>query len=119
MLMKEYICENIAGFKNVTTDPLIINNVIKDNDFGLFMRTNSWWQGHVDDRTTIKNNTINNNDVYGIYLQAEGSNDTSGSDTDVKPIIENNLLYENNTNIFMLLKPLGADGGSSTSNREH
>ncbi|MCP4421845.1 MAG: hypothetical protein GY805_34970 [Chloroflexi bacterium] len=101
---------NLGGYESTVIDPLIINNVIENNNLGIYMRINSWWLSHMDDRTNIKNNTINNNETYGIYLQAEGSQDTSGSDTDVKSIIENNLLYENHTNIFLFFFPIGADG---------
>lgn len=98
---------NWCGYQSATTDPIITDNVIENNDTGIFMWIDSWWIGHVDDRTIIKNNTIDNNTSYGIYAQAMGG-DISGSDTDSKPIIENNLLYENDTNIFLTLSPMGA-----------
>lgn len=98
---------NWCGYKSATTNPIIASNVIENNDTGIFMWIDSWWIGHVDDRTIIKNNTINNNATYGIYAQAMGG-DISGSDTDAKPTIENNLLYENQTNIFLQLSPMGA-----------
>ncbi|MCP5097373.1 MAG: right-handed parallel beta-helix repeat-containing protein [Chloroflexi bacterium] len=101
---------NWDGYKSVLTDPFITNNVIRNNNSGVFIRTGSWWWGHVDDRTIIKNNTISNNETYGIFIEVYGSSDTSGSDTDAKPIIERNLLYENHTNIFMALIPQGSDG---------
>jgi hypothetical protein len=50
----------------------------------------------------------------GIYVEAEGSGDSSGSDTDVQPIIENNLLESNGIgNIRLMLDPLGNDGTQS------
>ncbi|MAU00892.1 MAG: hypothetical protein CL608_27420 [Anaerolineaceae bacterium] len=98
---------NWCGYQNATTAALIVNNVIENNDTGIFMWIDSWWLGHVDDRTIIKNNTINNNTTYGIYAEAMGG-DVSGSDTDAKPSIENNLLYENQTNIYLKLSPMGA-----------
>jgi hypothetical protein len=98
---------NWCGYKSATTAALIVDNVIENNDTGVFMWIDSWWIGHVDDRTVVKNNTINNNTSYGIYAEAMGG-DISGSDTDAKPIIENNLLYENDTNIFLTLSPMGA-----------
>lgn len=101
---------NTCGYQSATTDPIIMNNVIEQNGLGIYLLVSSWWLGHVDDRTMIINNSINNNDTYGVYAEAGGSSDTSGSDTDVKPVIEGNLLFGNQTNIYIFLDPMGADG---------
>ncbi|MCB8928566.1 MAG: right-handed parallel beta-helix repeat-containing protein [Ardenticatenaceae bacterium] len=98
---------NRSGYQSAMTDPLIVGNTIENNNMGIYMWIDSWWLGHVDDRTLIRNNTINNNTTYGIYIENMGG-DISGSDTDAKPSIENNLLYENQTNIYLQLSPMGA-----------
>ena len=101
---------NWCGYQSATTNPIIRNNVIEQNGTGIYLRAESWWLGHIDERTTIINNRITNNETYGISLEAQGSSDSSGSDTDAKPTIENNLLSGNNVNIFMWFDPYGSDG---------
>lgn len=101
---------NWCGYQSATTNPVITNNVIKNNGTGIYLLTESWWIGHVDDRTVIRNNTINNNQAYGIFLEMRGSLDSSGSDTDSKTTVENNLLFENQTNINLYLDSRGLDG---------
>ncbi|MAU00893.1 MAG: hypothetical protein CL608_27425 [Anaerolineaceae bacterium] len=99
-----------CGYQSTTTDPVIRNNVIEQNGIGIHLLAFSWWLGHVDERTMIMNNSIINNDTYGVFAEAWGSSDTSGSDTDAKPVIENNLLFGNHTNIYLFLDPQGSDG---------
>ena len=99
-----------CGYQSALTNPIITNNVIQNNGSGIYLRAGSWWLGHVDERTIIKNNNISNNATHGILVEAMGSSDSSGSDTDAKPIIENNLLRDNETNIYLNLIPQGADG---------
>ena len=101
---------NWCGYQSILTNPLIVNNVIQYNETGIYLRANSWWLGHVDERTTIRNNIISNNATNGILVEANGSSDTSGSDTDAKATIENNLLFGNETNIYLNLIPQGSDG---------
>lgn len=63
----------------------------------------------------IRNNTVANNLQQGIFVEAWGSTDSSGSDTDFQPVIQNNLLENNGTNLRLLLNPYGADGTQSLS----
>lgn len=101
---------NWCGYQSTITDPIIMNNVIEQNGMGIYLRAGSWWLGHIDERTTIINNSISYNETHGILIEAMGSSDSSGSDTDVKPIIEHNLLTGNHTNIHLSFDPKGADG---------
>jgi hypothetical protein len=101
---------NWCGFQSTFTDPTIRNNLIENNGTGIYLRSGSWWLGHIDDRTTVINNSIKNNETHGILIEATGSGDASGSDTDAKPMVENNLLTGNHTNIYLLFDPKGSDG---------
>jgi parallel beta-helix repeat protein len=100
-----------TGYGTTRNEALIENNVITFNAGGIYLKGNSWWLGHADVFTIIKNNTIRESLADGIYIEAEGSSDASGSDTDVQPVVENNLLENNGIgNIRLLLDPLGNDG---------
>ena len=101
---------NWSGYKNALTNPNLVNNTIEQNGMGIYIWTGSWWLGDVTERTTIKNNNIHNNETYGVFIEAIGSGDTSGSDTDAKPIIEHNLVSSNHTDIYLSFDPQGTDG---------
>jgi YD repeat-containing protein len=64
----------------------------------------------VENNPVIRNNTVTSHTSYGIYMEAQGSSDNSGSDTKVLATVENNLLVDNNTNIHLYLYPRGSDG---------
>ena len=98
------------GYGSVLDETLVQNNEIIANGTGIHLVGGSWWLGSVDVYSVISNNTIRDNQQHGIFIQANGSSDGSGSDTDVQPIIENNLLGNNGTNIRLLLNPRGSDG---------
>ena len=99
------------GFGLARNEAVIQNNVITNNPIGINILSNSWWEGRAETLTVIQNNTIQYSDSDGIYIQAAGSSDNSGSDTIVRPVIENNLLQNNqNSNMYLFLYPRGADG---------
>ena len=118
-LTNNYIANNVnygiylrprTGYGTVNFDSTIENNLIEQNPYGIYQVTGSWWLGHVDVRTIIRNNTIVDNTNTGLYIEATGSSDSSGSDTDVQPVIEHNLIQNNANNIHLHLDPYGADG---------
>jgi hypothetical protein len=103
--------EGASGYGNVDITMMLQNNVIAGNDYGVFLKGgSSWWEGHVNQYTTVQGNTIRDNTSMGIHIKAIGSNDSSGSDTDVQPLVQYNLLANNGTNIHLLLDPQGSDG---------
>lgn len=99
-----------TGYGESYNETIITNNTILNNKIGIQMATSSWWLGHTFITGKVKHNTIQNNLEYGIFLKANGSSDGSGSDTNVKPIITNNILSNNSHNIYLLLDPKGDDG---------
>lgn len=99
-----------TGYGNVLDNTLIQNNDIVANDIGIHLWGSSWWLGHIDVYPVIRNNTIRDNQQQGLSIEAWGSSDSSGSDTDFQPIIQNNLLSNNGANMRLLLRPYGSDG---------
>ncbi len=99
-----------AGGGGAENYSLIAHNRFEENATGIHVRANSWWIGHTDNRPVIRNNALRNNHVYGIHLMAQGSTDSSGSDTHLNPRIEHNLLEGNPTGLRLYLDPLGSDG---------
>ncbi|MCP4362673.1 MAG: hypothetical protein GY796_32110, partial [Chloroflexi bacterium] len=99
-----------TGYGSINITPVIQNNTISGNGYGVYLHGGSWWLGHVDLYASVRNNTIVKNGTAGITILADGSTDTSKSDTDVQPVIENNLLTDNNVNLSLLLTPNGSDG---------
>ncbi len=89
---------------------LVQGNWIHDNDYGIWLGSWSWWLGHTTANPTLRSNYIENNTSGGIYIFAQGSVDSSGSDTNVQPTIENNYLDNNGNNIHLKLDPYGSDG---------
>lgn len=89
---------------------LVAHNRFEENATGINIYANTWWIGHTDNSPTIRNNAIRNNLDYGISIEAYGSTDGSGSDTQMYPIIEHNLLENNPTSLRLYLNPRGTDG---------
>jgi hypothetical protein len=92
-----------TGYGTANNYAVVRNNVVEGNGWGLMIFSGTWWQGHADNYPQIVNNTIRYNANYGIYVQAYGSVDGSGADTDVSPTIENNLFENNSDNLYLLL----------------
>ena len=99
-----------SGYGTNENSALIENNVIAQNNTGIYLNNRTWWLGHSRANQRIINNVIQDNIEYGIYLQAVGSSDASGSDTVVRPEIRENVLDNNPHNIFLFLDPKGGDG---------
>ena len=99
-----------SGYRDVTSYPVIEDNVIEQNGTGIYLNASTWWLGHVDERSTVRNNTIRNNTTYGMYLRARGSSDSSSSDSDAQATVAHNLIEGNPDNIYLFLEPLGSQG---------
>jgi RHS repeat-associated protein len=99
-----------TGYGTSRNESWLQDNLIRDNGTGIYLFAGSWWLGHVDNNPTILNNTIISNTNQGIYMAANGSDDSSGSDTELLAQAENNLLADNDTNIHLYLDPRGSDG---------
>jgi RHS repeat-associated protein len=99
-----------TGYGTTRNDSVIQDNVIQSNGTGIYLYAGSWWLGHVENNPVIRNNTVTSHTSYGIYMEAQGSSDNSGSDTKVLATVENNLLVDNNTTIHLYLYPRGSDG---------
>ncbi len=86
------------------------HNRFEENATGILLVASTWWVGHSDNRVNIRHNALLNNSLYGIDVQAYGSTDGSGSDTQIYPDIENNLFEDNATGLRLYLNPHGNDG---------
>ncbi len=99
-----------SGRGTTVSNAVVRNNIISDNNFGIQVEGSSWWIGHNDNSAQIINNTIKDNVTYGLIVDGGGSSDSSGSDTDIRPTVENNLFDNNDVNIRVSLNPKGVDG---------
>ncbi len=92
----------------------VFNNLFQANETGAFVQGNSWWLGHADQFSHLHNNSFLDNSLYGLQIRALGSSDSSGSDTDVEPVVQNNLFQAasltGTTHIHLYLHPYGSDG---------
>lgn len=101
----------ITGYGSIAvTDTDILGNTIINNNTGMTVCSASWWLGHNDIYPNIKFNIIKDSTTIGIDMSAHGASDGSGSDTDVKPIIQNNYLENNPIHIKLNIYPYYSDG---------
>ena len=106
--------QSFVGYGTARNEALIQNNNIIKNGTGVAIKSGTWWLGHTEVVPSLISNSIRDNHVDGLYISAAGSSDWSGSDTDVRPIVENNLLANNgNSNISLMFNPMGSDGTQS------
>ena len=93
---------------------VVQDNILRGNETGMYLRANTWWEGHADNYPEIVNNTFIDNTTYNLDISASGSSDSSGSDTDVRPTVEHNLFdsaaVTTTTHIRLHLNPYGSDG---------
>ena len=93
---------------------VVQDNILRGNETGMYLRANTWWEGHADNYPEIVNNTFIDNTTYNLDISASGSSDGSGSDTDVRPTVEHNLFdsaaVTTTTHIRLHLNPYGSDG---------
>ncbi len=100
-----------TGYGTANNYAVIQNNVVSANGtFGIIVDGTAWWLGHADNYPQIINNTIKDHTNIGLWLRVRGSNDSSGSDYDSQPTVENNLIDNNDVNILIELDPKGTDG---------
>ena len=88
---------------------LIYNNLVKQNNVGIALFGNHWGNGQIDVQSTIKNNRLQDNNTYNMYLQIKDL------DVTVRPIIENNLFINTsvmtNTHLYIGENPSAGNSG--------
>jgi len=86
--------ENLSGVLIENSSPLINNNILKDNEYGIYIKENS--------SPIIQKNTIYFNNkgiqVYNFMEDSESSEDLE-SDSEFQPIIIDNLITDNKIGI--------------------